>query len=49
VQVGATNPATGMVPVRSGLKAGERVIITPVATLPEGARVQVGAASGGEG
>lgn len=48
VQVGAANPATGMVPVHSGLKAGERVIVTPAATLPEGTRVQVGASSGGE-
>lgn len=49
VQAGPVNPATGMVPVRSGVKAGERVIVTPATTLPEGTRVQLAADGGGEG
>ncbi len=42
VTVGTADPATGLIAIVSGLQAGEQVIVTPSATIAEGALVQLG-------
>ena len=46
VTLGAADEAKGVVAVASGLESGTQVIITPSATIAEGARVEVGAPAG---
>jgi multidrug efflux pump subunit AcrA (membrane-fusion protein) len=40
VMAGALDDATGMVPIESGLKEGERVIVSPATDIEVGARVR---------
>lgn len=42
VTLGRRDPATGVIEVKSGLQAGETIVVAPTATILEGARVQVG-------
>jgi hypothetical protein len=42
VTLGRRDPATGVIEVKSGLQAGETIVVAPGATIVEGARVQVG-------
>lgn len=42
VTLGARDPATGLIEVKSGLTAGETIIVAPNATISDGAPVQVG-------
>ncbi|HEX6558053.1 MAG TPA: efflux RND transporter periplasmic adaptor subunit [Longimicrobiales bacterium] len=45
VTLGARDPASGTIEVRSGLRAGEFVVAVSGASITEGARVQVGSAA----
>lgn len=41
VTLGRRDPATGVLEVKSGVQAGETIVVAPTAALVEGARVQV--------
>jgi membrane fusion protein, multidrug efflux system len=44
VTLGSTDVSAGVIAITAGLNEGEQVIVTPVAAITEGARVQIGAA-----
>jgi membrane fusion protein, multidrug efflux system len=42
VTLGAREPATGLIEVKSGVTVGETIIVAPNSTITDGARIQVG-------